>query len=410
MATHNLETSGVAENPTAVVSKGFEVSVVIPCLNEARSIAICIDKARASFSNSGIRGEVVVADNGSTDGSIEIAEQHGARVIRVPTKGYGNALRAGIEAAQGDFIVMGDADDSYDFTEVPKFVEKWRAGSEFVMGNRFSGGIKPGAMPKSHQLVGNPALTAILNNFFSAGIGDAYCGMRGFTKRIYRSIDPRTTGMEFALELVIKASKMGAKMSEVPITLWPDKRGRPPHLRTWHDGWRSLRFMLLYAPNWLFVGPGTFLLAFGLGLVFWLFPGPRSVGSVIFDIHTMLYGMIFALLGAQVISIGLFAKVYSYAERFSPNQRSLERWLSRVKLEHGLIVGTVLATIGAVGSLWLVSMWVGTGLGRFNQVRLVIFFSLWFFLGVQIVFSSFFISMLGISRGTYIGDYDLKQQ
>src|SRR5258708_4609057 len=179
--------------------------------------------------------------------------------------------------------------------------------------------------------------------------------------------------MEFALELVIKASKMGAKMSEVPITLWPDKRGRPPHLRTWHDGWRSLRFMLLYAPNWLFVGPGTFLLAFGLGLVFWLLPRPRSVGSVIFDIHTMLYGMIFALLGAQVVSIGLFAKVYSYAERFSPNQRSLERWLSRVKLEHGLIVGTVLATIGAVGSLWLVSLWIGTGLGRFNKLRLVIF-------------------------------------
>jgi len=216
--------------------------------------------------------------------------------------------------------------------------------------------------------------------------------------------------MEFALELVIKASKMGAKVCEVPITLWPDKRGRPPHLRTWHDGWRSLRFMLLYAPNWLFVAPGMFLMTLGLGLVFWLLPGQRSVGRVIFDIHTMLYGMIFALLGAQIVSIGFFAKVYSYAERFSPNQRSLERWLNRVKLEHGLIVGTLLAIVGAAGSIWLVGMWVGTGLGRFNQLRLVIFFSLWFFLGVQIVFSSFFVSMLGISRGTYIGDYDLKQR
>ena len=406
-ATDNLETAGLsASESVAAVPSGFEVSVVIPCLNEAQSIAICIDKARASFSKAGVRGEVVVADNGSTDGSIEIAQERGARVVHATTKGYGNALRKGIEEARGEFIIMGDADDSYDFGEVPKFVEKWRAGSEFVMGNRFAGGIKPGAMPKSHQLVGNPALTALLNNFFGAEIGDAYCGMRGFTKKIYQSIDPRTTGMEFALELVIKASKMGAKVSEVPITLWPDKRGRSPHLRTWHDGWRSLRFMLLYAPNWLFVGPGTVLLTFGFGLVFWLLPGPRSVGLVTFDIHTMLYGMIFALLGAQVISIGLFAKVYSYAERFSPNQRSLERWLNRVKLEHGLILGTVLAIMGAAGSIWLVGMWVGTGLGRFNQLRLVIFFSLWFFLGVQIVFSSFFVSMLGISRGTYIGDYE----
>jgi hypothetical protein len=253
-------------------------------------------------------------------------------------------------------------------------------------------------------------LTAILNRFFHVGIGDAYCGMRGFTKRIYQSIDPRTTGMEFALELVIKASKMGANVTEVPITLWPDKRGRAPHLRTVHDGWRSLRFMLLYAPNWLFGVPGAFLLMFGLALVFWLLPGQRPVGRVIFDIHTMLYGMLFSLLGAQIISIGLFAKVYSYAERFSPNQRSLERWLSRVKLEHGLIVGTLLALLGAGGSIFLVAEWITGGLGRFDQLRLVIFFSLWFFLGMQIVFSSFFISMLGISRGTYIGDYDIKKR
>src|SRR6266496_1698739 len=391
---------------TSAAKEIIEVSVVIPCLNEAKSIGFCVDKAIAAFRDNAIRGEVVVSDNGSTDGSIEIAEARGARVAHATLKGYGNALRKGIEEARGQFIIMGDADDSYDFSEVPKFVERWRAGSEFVMGNRFAGGIKPGAMPKSHQFVGNPALTAILNHFFRAGIGDAYCGMRGFTKRIYQSIDPRTTGMEFALELVIKASKMGAKLTEVPITLWPDKRGRAPHLRTFHDGWRSLRFMLLYAPNWLFVVPGTFLLILGLGLVFWLLPGQRPVGRVIFDIHTMLYGMLFALLGAQIISIGLFAKVYSYAERFSPNQRSLERWLSRVKLEHGLVLGAALALIGAAGSVWLVNEWIARGLGRFDQLRLVIFFSLWFFLGVQVIFSSFFISMLGISRGTYVGDYD----
>lgn len=382
------------------------VSVVIPCLNEANSIGICIDKALLAFEASGIRGEVVVSDNGSTDGSVEIAESHGARVVHAPTRGYGSALRKGIEEAQGEFIIMGDADDSYDFSELPKFVEKWKAGYEFVMGNRFAGGIKRGAMPWSHQLIGNPGLTAVLNRFFAARIGDAYCGMRGFTKKIYGVIEPRTSGMEFALELVVKASKMGAKIAEVPITLWPDKRGRAPHLRTLHDGWRSLRFMLLYAPNWLFIAPGSLSLTVGLGIVFWLLPGPRPVGRVIFDVHTMLYGMLFALTGAQIIFTGLFAKVYSYAERFSPNQRSLERWLRQVKLEHGLFLGAALVLIGAGGSVWLLAEWIGTGLGRFDHVRLVIFFSVWFFLGVQVIFSSFFISMLGISRGTYIGDYE----
>jgi Glycosyl transferase family 2 len=392
----------------AAFSGGIDVSVVIPCLNESRSLAFCIDKATAAFKVAGVVGEVVVSDNGSTDGSIEIAEQHGARVVHAVARGYGHALRRGIEEAQGEFIIMGDADDSYDFSEVPKFIEKWRAGYEFVMGNRFAGGIKPGAMPPSHQFFGNPALTAILNRFFGAGIGDAYCGMRGFTKKIYREIEPRTTGMEFALELVIKASQLGSRVTEVPITLWPDKRGKTPHLRTLHDGWRSLRFMLLYAPNWLFIVPGVFLLALGLGLVFWLLLGPRPVGRVTFDVHTMLYGMLFALTGAQIVFIGLFAKVYSYAERFSPKQRSLERWLKQVKLEHGLILGSTLALIGAGGSVWLLAEWIRSGLGRFDQLRFVIFFSLWFFLGVQIVFSSFFISMLGISRGTYIGDYDVR--
>ena len=260
---------GATETNSAIADQGrgrvfsatdqVQVSVVIPCLNEARSVAFCIDKALAAFKEAQVEGEVVVSDNGSTDGSIEIAKQHGARVVHAAMRGYGNALKKGIHEARGEFIIMGDADDSYDFTEVPKFVEKWRAGSDFVMGNRFAGVIKPGAMPWSHRLIGNPALTAILNRFFYVGIGDAYCGMRGFTKRLYQGIEPRTTGMEFALELVIKASKMGANVSEVPITLWPDKRGRRPHLRTLHDGWRSLRFMLMLAPNWLFLGPGAFL-------------------------------------------------------------------------------------------------------------------------------------------------------
>jgi glycosyltransferase involved in cell wall biosynthesis len=387
---------------------GLFVSVVIPCLNEANSLAICIDKAVEAFRHIPINGEVVVADNGSTDGSIDIAQQHGARVVHVSAKGYGNALRAGIEAAHGAFIIMGDADDSYDFSEVPKFVAKWREGYDFVMGNRFAGGIQPGAMPPSHKIFGNPALTAILNLFFRAQIGDAYCGMRGFTKQIYKAIEPRTTGMEFALELVIKAAQMRTRLTEVPIKLWPDKRGRPPHLRTLHDGWRSLRFMLLLAPNWLFVLPGGLLAVIGLSLVFWLLPGPRNLRHSVIDVHTMLFGMVFALTGTQIIAIGLFAKVYSFAERLAPKQQSLEHWLRRIKLEEGLAFGAVITLFGAGGIAWVVYQWVRSDFGPLFELRTLIFFSLWFLLGIQVVFSSFFLSMLGISRGTYIGDYERR--
>src|ERR1700739_3767286 len=277
-----------------------DVSVVIPCLNEANSIGICVDKAMGAFRSQGLRGEVVVAGNGAPEGSVEIAEKLGARVVRVDARGYGSALRAGIAAARGAFIVMGDADDSYDFSEVPRFVEKWRQGNDVVMGNRFRGEIKPGAMPWQHKYVGNPALSWVLNLFFHAGIGDSHCGMRGFTRAVYDRMDLRRTGMEFASEFVIKGAQLGARITEIPITLWPDKRGRPPHLRSFRDGWRHLRFMLLYAPNWLFLLPGAAFLAAGLFLVFWLLPGPRQISSrVILDVHTMIFGMIFTLLGVQ---------------------------------------------------------------------------------------------------------------
>jgi len=238
-------------------TRPVEVSVVIPCLNEANSLAYCVDKARKVLQEAGLSGEVVVADNGSTDGSIEIAEEHGARVIRVTQRGYGAALRAGIAGARGPFIIMGDADDSYDFSDVPRFVEKLREGNDIVLGNRFRGGIKPGAMPPLHRYFGNPGLTAVLNTLFHAHIGDGYCGMRGFTRSLYDRLDLRSSGMEFALEMVIKSAQIGARMAEIPIVLWPDKRGRAPHLRSFRDGWRSLRFMLLYAPNWLFLLPAA---------------------------------------------------------------------------------------------------------------------------------------------------------
>src|SRR5712664_2796186 len=307
---------------------GVDVSVVIPCLNEANSIGICVEKAVGAFRAAGLRGEVVVADNGSTDGSIEIAGKLGARVVRVQARGYGSALRAGIAAAHGVFIVMGDADDSYDFSEVPRFVEKWRQGNEVIMGNRFRGEIKPGAMPWHHKYLGNPVLSSLLNLFFRAGMGDSHCGMRGFTRAVYDRMDLRSTGMEFASEFVIKAAQLDAKIAEIPITLWPDKRVRPPHLRSFRDGWRHLRFMLLYAPNWLFLLPGAAFVSLGLFLVFWLLPGPRVITPrITLDVHTMIFGVIFTMLGAQILSIGAFAKVFSYSERFDRGTVSLKRLL-----------------------------------------------------------------------------------
>ncbi len=388
-------------------ARPVEVSVVIPCLNEANSLAFCIDKAVNAFRKAGLTGEVVVADNGSTDGSVEIAERHGARVIHVAQRGYGAALQAGIAATLGPFIIMGDADDSYDFTEVPQFVAKLREGYDVVMGNRFRGGIKPGAMPPLHKYFGNPGLTALLNLFFHVGIGDSYCGMRGFTRALYDKLDVRSTGMEFALEMIIKSAQIGARISEIPIILWPDKRGRAPHLRSFRDGWRSLRFMLLYAPNWLFFLPGSLLAAAGLALVLWLLPGPRTVTPrITLDIHTMIFGVIFTLLGVQILSIGAFAKVFSYAERFDRRSVSLRRILRRITLESGLLLGGAFFLAGFAGCAWVTWQWAASGFGPLHEVRQVLFWSMWLFLGLQVIFGSFFLSMLGISRGTFIGDYE----
>ena len=381
-----------------------EVSVVIPCLNEVKSIAICVDKAVTAFRDSSIRGEVVVSDNGSTDGSIETSEAHGARVVHASVKGYGSALRKGIEEARGRFIIMGDADGSHDFSEIPRFVAKWREGYSFVVGNRLGGEIKDGAMSWHHRHIGTPILSAILNLFFGAGVTDINCGMRGLTRDLARQLDFRTTGMEFASESLIKAAKAGARMAEVPITMWPDLRDRPPHLRTFRDGWRHLRYIFLSAPNWLFLLPGALLVGLGIGLVLWLLPGPRFAGRVGLDVHTMSLGMMLALLGVHIISIGLFVKAFSYTEKLTRNQISFARWLRRVKLEHGLVLGGILTAFGFLGDSFIFADWASRGFGQLHAVRTVFFCSLAFFLGVEIVFSSVFLSMLGISRATYIGE------
>ena len=285
----------------ALTEDQLEVSVVIPCLNEAKSIGYCVDQALSSLRGAGIRGEVVVSDNGSTDGSVEIAEQHGARIVHADVKGYGSALRKGMEAASGAFIILGDADGSHDFTEIPRFVAKQRQGYEFVVGNRFQGDIKDGAMRWHHRHIGTPIMSAILNLFFRTGVGDVNCGMRGITKDLFRRLDFRTTGMEFASESLIKAAKLGARMAEVPITVWPERRGREPHLRSFHDGWRHLRFMLLCAPNWLFIVPGGFLVTLGVGLVLWLLSGLRFAGRIGLDTNTMSLAMLLAVLGVHII-------------------------------------------------------------------------------------------------------------
>jgi glycosyltransferase involved in cell wall biosynthesis len=330
--------------------------------------------------------------------------------VHVADRGYGSALRGGIREAKGNFVIMGDADDSYDFSEIHRFIQKWREGCDVVMGNRFRGGIQPGAMPWHHRYIGNPGLTALLNLFFQTGIRDSHCGMRGFSRAVFDRLDLRSTGMEFASEFIIKAAQLGARIVEVPVTLSPDKRNRPPHLRSFRDGWRHLRFMLLYAPNWLFLFPGALLMLLGLTLVFWLLPGPQHLTqSIVLDIHTMIFGVIFTLIGAQIMAVGFFAKVFSYLERFDRRGISLRRWLGRVKLEHGLLLGAIFSLSGLIGSVRVVWNWAASGFGPLQEVREVLFWSMWLFLGVQVIFSSFFLSMLGISRGTFIGDYELKK-
>ncbi len=379
----------------------LELTVVMPCLNEAETLATCIEKALRSIAENGIAGEVVVADNGSTDGSQGIAERLGARVVTVAAKGYGSALLGGIAAARGRYVIMADADDSYDFTRLEPFVEKLREGYELVMGNRFKGGIKAGAMPPLHRYLGNPVLTSLGRLFFRSPSGDFHCGMRGFSKRAIVDLDLRTTGMEFASEMVVKATLHGYRIAEVPTTLSPDGRSRPPHLRSWRDGWRHLRFLLLYSPRWLFLYPGLLLMLVGLAVGAWLLPGPRVVRGVTFDVHTFLYAMAAILIGFQAVTFAVFTKVFAISEGLLPADPKLDRAFRYVTLESGVVVGSALVVFGVSSSVYALYVWDLRGFGPLvpsTMLRTIIPAVVSLALGCQTVLSSFFLSVLGLRR------------
>jgi glycosyltransferase involved in cell wall biosynthesis len=386
---------------SVVAGEMLELSVVMPCLNERETVGVCVRKALASLNEAGIRGEVIVGDNGSSDGSVEIARSEGARVVHVADKGYGNALKGGILAARGEYVLMADSDDSYDFGHIMRFLKQLRAGSDLVMGNRFRGGIAKRAMPLLHRYLGNPVLTAIGRLFFNSPCDDFHCGMRAFRKDSFVLMDIRSTGMEFASEMVVKASLLRMNVSEVPTTLSPDGRSHPPHLRTWRDGWRHLRFLLMYSPRWLFLYPGTFLILLGLGVCVWLLPGPRVFHGVEFDVHTLLYAFVSVLLGFQLIAFAVFTKVFAISEGLLPEDPRFSRLFDYITLETGLTSGVLLMAAGIAGSIFAVSGWAKSSFGELDPVHILrivmpAVFSLT--LGVQIVCCSFFLSILGLRR------------
>ena len=378
-----------------------ELTVVMPCLNEAETLAICVDKALAALRENGISGEVVVADNGSTDGSQQIAAEHGARVVPVPVRGYGAALNAGIVAARGRYVLMADADDSYNFAHIPRFLAELRNGADLVMGNRFAGGIGPGAMPVLHRYLGNPVLSFMGRTLFAAPIGDFHCGMRAFSRDAYDRLALRTTGMEFASEMVVKSSLLKQRMVEVPTTLQKDGRSRPPHLKTWRDGWRHFRFLLMYSPRWLFLTPGLSLMLFGFALMAWLLPAERPLGHINLGVDTLAYAAAAVLLGFQLVFFGIAAKVFATTEGLLPEDASFDRWFKFVTLETGLIVGVLLVLTGLGIAVSSVSSWAHTGYGPLPPVQMMrrtLPAMMCLMLGTEVCFASFFLSLLGLRR------------
>jgi len=377
----------------------FRLTILMPCLNEAETLETCIRKAKRFLDEHRIDGEVLIADNGSRDGSQQIAEAAGARVVNITQKGYGSALMGGIATAQEEFIIMGDADDSYDFTNLQPFVKALQQGADLVMGNRFQGGIKPGAMPFLHRYLGNPVLSGIARVFFKSRIGDFHCGLRGFRKQAILSLNLQTTGMEFASEMVVKASMRGLNVTEVPTVLHPDGRSRPPHLRTWSDGWRHLKFLLLYSPKWLFFYPGIALTVIGALVSILLLPGPFHIGSVTLDINTLMYAALLTIIGAQSVLFSVFTYVFGVNADLLPRDKATDKLLSRVGLEKGIAAAVIMVLLGFASSISAVVYWSENSFGDIDPVfsmRLVIPGAVLFTLGFEILFASFFVSILNI--------------
>lgn len=379
----------------------MELTVVLPCLNEAETLAVCIRKAKASIAGLGIDGEVVVADNGSTDGSQDIARAEGARVVDVPIRGYGAALTAGIADARGEFVIMGDADDSYDLSNLGPFVEALRGGADLVMGNRFAGGIESGAMPALHRYLGNPVLTAIGRVLFRSPVKDFHCGLRGFRRQAILDLDLRTTGMEFASEMVVKATLNKLNIVEVPTTLSPDGRSRRPHLRTWSDGWRHFRFLLLYSPRWLFLYPGMVLFLVGLVLGGALLAGPIQIGEHALDVSALVYAMAAVLIGFQAILFAAFSRAFVTNEGLMPASPGMQQAFKVLNLERGLVIGVLLLVVGIALAIYGFINWGSSDFGALNArdaVRLAVPAATLSVLGVETIMGSFFLSMLGLSR------------
>ncbi|MFD0901317.1 glycosyltransferase family 2 protein [Actinomadura sediminis] len=379
----------------------MELSVVMPCLNEAETIETCVRKTVGFLEENGIDGEVVIADNGSTDGSQQLARDAGARVVPVAEKGYGNALMGGIAAARGRYVAMGDADDSYDFTTLGPFLDELRDGADLVMGNRFKGGIAPGAMPPLHRYLGNPVLSFIGRLFFRSKIGDFHCGLRAFNKESIMRLGLQTGGMEFASEMVVKATLQGYDIREVPTTLSPDGRTRAPHLNTWRDGWRHLRFLTLYSPRWLFLIPGLVFMTLGLIAGIALSTGPVTVGDVAFDVDTLVGAGAAMVIGFQAVVFALLTKVYAMQEGFLPDDRRVKRLINWWSLERGLMVSGLLAVAGLAGLVASLLHWRVNDFGELDpreSLRIVVPAATALVMSLQALFGTAFISILGIRR------------
>ena len=382
-------------------ASAVELTILMPCLNEAETLAACIEKALGFLNRSGIAGEVLIADNGSSDGSQDIATRLGARVIHVPEKGYGAALIAGIAAAQGRYVIMGDSDDSYDFSALDPFIAKLRQGFDLVMGNRFKGGIAPGAMPPLHRYLGNPVLSTIGRVFFRSPIRDFHCGLRGFSRDAMMALELRAPGMEFASEMVAKATIRGLRIAEVPTTLSPDGRSRPPHLRSWRDGWRHLRFLLIFCPRWLFFYPGAALFALGALAMALLLPGPVSLGGVTLDVHSLLYASGAVVMGFQAMQFWVFARLYGSVTGLLPEAVRLNRALTRFGLEAALLLAGAIFLLGLGLGVWSLAQWGARDFGVLQGaavMRMAIASVTAMLMGLQLAFGAFFLALLGMMR------------